>query len=89
MKAWPSVAMFGAAVAVAAGADALGFVFVRETPRCIRMPDAERIVAGLPPFVTTVGVFVDQSLDELLEIASRCRLQAVQLHRGFAAKHVY
>jgi phosphoribosylanthranilate isomerase len=69
-----------AAAAVAAGADALGFVFVLDTPRCIRAEVAERIVAGLPPFLTTVGVFVNQALDEVLEIAARCRLQAVQLH---------
>ncbi len=69
-----------AAAAVAAGADALGFVFVPDSPRYIRAERAERIVAGLPPFVTSVGVFVNQELDEILEIAARCRLQAVQLH---------
>jgi phosphoribosylanthranilate isomerase len=69
-----------AAAAMAAGADALGFVFVLDTPRYIRAEAAERIVAGLPPFLTTVGVFVNQALDEVLEIAARCRLQAVQLH---------
>ncbi len=69
-----------AALAVEAGAHALGFVFVPGTPRHIRAEAAERIVAGLPPFVTSVGVFVDQALDEVLGIAARCRLQAVQLH---------
>ncbi len=69
-----------AVAAMAAGADALGFVFVLDTPRYIRAEAAERIVAGLPPFLTTVGVFVNQALDEVLEIAARCRLQAVQLH---------
>ncbi len=69
-----------AAVAVDAGAHALGFVFVPGTPRYIRAEAAERIVVGLPPFVASVGVFVDQALDEVLEIAARCRLQAVQLH---------
>ena len=69
-----------AAAAMAAGADALGFVFVLDTPRYIRAEAAERIVAGPPPFLTTVGVFVNQALDEVLEIAARCRLQAVQLH---------
>lgn len=69
-----------ATAAVEAGADALGFVFVPGTPRLIHPEAAERIVAGLPPFITTVGVFVDQSLDEVLRIAARCNLQAVQLH---------
>ncbi len=69
-----------AAAAVAAGADALGFVFVPDSPRHVRAALAEWIVARLPPFVTSVGVFVNQALDEMLEIAARCRLQAVQLH---------
>ncbi len=69
-----------AAVAVDAGAHAVGFVFVPGTPRHVGAEAAERIVAGLPPFVAPIGVFVDQTLDEVLEIAARCRLQAVQLH---------
>ncbi len=69
-----------AAAAVEAGADALGFVFVPGTPRLVQPEVAARIVKDLPPFLTTVGVFVDQPLDEVLHIADRCRLQAVQLH---------
>jgi phosphoribosylanthranilate isomerase len=69
-----------AAVAVEAGADALGFVFVPGTPRLVHPDVARRIVMDLPPFVTTVGVFVDQPLDNVLHIAEHCRLQAVQLH---------
>ncbi|MFI5339976.1 MAG: phosphoribosylanthranilate isomerase [Candidatus Methylomirabilales bacterium] len=69
-----------AAAAVEAGADALGFVFVPGTPRLVHLDVAERIVKDLPPFVTTVGVFVDQSLEDILRIADRCRLRAVQLH---------
>jgi phosphoribosylanthranilate isomerase len=69
-----------AAAAVEAGADALGFVFVPGTPRLVHLDAAERIVKDLPPFVTTVGVFVDQSLEDILRIAGRCQLRAVQLH---------
>jgi len=69
-----------AAMAVEAGADALGFVFVPGTPRCVHPEAAERIVGALPPFVTPVGVFVDQPLEDVLRIAARCNLQAVQLH---------
>lgn len=69
-----------AAAATAAGADALGFVFVPGTPRLISPDAAARIVEGLPPFVTPVGVFVDQPLEEVLRIAAGCNLQAVQLH---------
>jgi phosphoribosylanthranilate isomerase len=66
--------------AVEAGADALGFVFVPGTPRAIPPEEAERIVATLPPFIAAVGVFVDRPLQEVLEIAARCCLQAIQLH---------
>jgi phosphoribosylanthranilate isomerase len=69
-----------ATAAVEAGADALGFVFVPGTPRCLHPDVAERIVGALPPFVTPVGVFVDQPLEEVVRIAARCNLQAVQLH---------
>jgi phosphoribosylanthranilate isomerase len=69
-----------AAEAVAAGADALGFVFVPGTPRHLTPEAAEGIVAGLPPFVTPVGVFLDRPAAEVAAIAARCRLQAVQLH---------
>jgi phosphoribosylanthranilate isomerase len=72
--------MEDAAAAVQAGADALGFVFVPGTPRCLDPDVAERIVGALPPFVTPVGVFVDQPLEEVLRLAARCHLQAVQLH---------
>lgn len=69
-----------AAAAVEAGADALGFVFVPGTPRLVHLDVAEQIVKDLPPFVTTVGVFVDQPLEDVLRIAGRCKLRAVQLH---------
>jgi phosphoribosylanthranilate isomerase len=66
--------------AVEAGVDALGFIFAPGTPRAVPPDTVQRIVATLPPFIATVGVFVDRPLQELLEIATRCRLQAIQLH---------
>jgi phosphoribosylanthranilate isomerase len=72
--------------AVEAGADALGFVFVPGTPRAVPPEAVERIVAALPPFIATTGVFVDRPLQEILEIAALCRLQAIQLHGEEAAE---
>lgn len=68
-----------AAVAVAAGADALGFVFA-ESKRKVTPETAREIILGLPPFITTVGVFVDAPQEFVREVAEFCRLDAVQLH---------
>ncbi len=69
-----------AQAAVALGASALGFIFWPGSPRFIDPFRARRIAARLPPFVTTVGVFVNQSADELNGIASVVPLGVVQLH---------
>jgi phosphoribosylanthranilate isomerase len=65
-----------ARAAVDAGAHALGFVFAR-SPRQVTPDQAAEIIAGLPPFVQTVGVVVDQDVEEIL---CRCPLDAVQFH---------
>ena len=69
-----------AEVAIAAGARALGFVFWSDSPRFIDPYRARAIVALVPPFVTTVGVFVNQPLEDVSRIAALVRLSAVQLH---------
>jgi phosphoribosylanthranilate isomerase len=66
--------------AVAAGAGAIGFVFWPDSPRFIDPHRARAIAAALPPFVTTVGVFVNQPRDYVAGVASLVRLGAVQLH---------
>ncbi len=63
-----------------AGADALGFVFWPESPRYIPPEEAGRITRELPPFVTVVGVFVDEALDRISEITGVAGLDVVQLH---------
>jgi phosphoribosylanthranilate isomerase len=55
-----------------AGADALGFVFVPGSPRYIAPEDAWAIVSGLPPLVSSVGVFVNPSLDTFSDIEELC-----------------
>ncbi len=66
--------------AVMAGATALGFVFWPRSPRFIDPYRARAIAAALPPFVTTVGVFVNQPIAYVNGIASLAGLAAVQLH---------
>ena len=66
--------------AVECGADALGFVFWPDSPRWIDPNKAWKIVATLPPFVTAVGVFVNQPSEYVNEIAAQIGLGAVQLH---------
>lgn len=61
------------------GADALGFVFA-ESPRRIEEKAASFIAGCLPPFVQTVGVFVNEAPAEVEQIVSSCRLNAVQFH---------
>ncbi|GFN23456.1 phosphoribosylanthranilate isomerase [Thermanaeromonas sp. C210] len=65
--------------ALDAGAHVLGFVFA-PSPRRIHPERAREIITRLPPFVTTVGVFVNEPRYSLLEIASFCRLDVLQLH---------
>ena len=65
--------------AVKLGAHALGFVFA-ESPRRIAPPVARQIIRRLPPFVFTIGVFVNERPDMIQEVFHHCRLSAVQLH---------
>jgi phosphoribosylanthranilate isomerase len=65
--------------AVAAGADALGFVFA-ESPRRITPETAAQIVAELPTQVEKVGVFVEHSPAAIREVVQQVGLTAVQLH---------
>ncbi|MGB9080383.1 MAG: phosphoribosylanthranilate isomerase [Desulfuromonadaceae bacterium] len=69
-----------ALIAVEAGADALGFVLFRGSPRCISPDQAAAIIHRLPPFVQTVGLFVNEELATVNSVADRCGLDLVQLH---------
>jgi len=69
-----------AKVAVEAGADALGFIFVEGTPRFVTPERVRPIVRALPPFVTPVGVFWDHPAGHVKAVAEACGLRALQFH---------
>ncbi len=66
--------------AVEFGADALGFVFYRGSPRYVNLDVVKSIISELPPFVTTVGVFVDENPSGISEIVGAAGIDVVQLH---------
>lgn len=69
-----------ALAAVSYGADALGFVFYEQSPRHIFPERVREIVDQLPPFISTVGVFVNEHPNKINEILSIAGLNTVQLH---------
>jgi phosphoribosylanthranilate isomerase len=69
-----------ALLAVQTGADALGFVFCEQSPRNVGVQTARAIVERLPERVEKVGVFVDQTADEIREAVRETGMTAVQLH---------
>ena len=69
-----------ALVAVEGGADAVGFIFYKKSPRSVTMKTVREIVLELPPFVNTVGVFVDETAEQINKIADYCNLDIIQLH---------
>jgi phosphoribosylanthranilate isomerase len=66
--------------AVAIGADAIGFVFYRKSPRAVSPEDAAVLRRRLPSFVSAVGLFVDAPREEVEATASRVGLDVLQLH---------
>ena len=69
-----------ALVAVAAGADAIGLVFYPPSPRSVSLAQARAIVAELPPFVTTVGLFVDTPITQIQQTIHKVGIDLVQFH---------
>jgi len=69
-----------ALAAVAAGADAIGLVFYAKSPRAVSIEQAAAILQALPPFVTSVGLFVDMPRAELQALLQRLPLDLLQFH---------
>lgn len=68
------------AAAVAAGADALGFVFYDLSPRFVTAAQAAALVAQVPPFVTTVGLFVNATAQEVAAVTHIVPVAQLQFH---------
>jgi len=69
-----------ALTAIVAGADALGLVFYRPSPRYVAPEVAAEIIAHVPAFVTTMGLFVDASEDDILSVLAKASFDFVQFH---------
>lgn len=66
--------------AAIAGADAIGLVFYGRSPRHVDVARARDIVSALPPFVTSVGLFVDAPVGEVEQVLSQVPLDLLQFH---------
>jgi phosphoribosylanthranilate isomerase len=62
------------------GADAIGLVFYGPSPRHVEVAQAQAIVDALPPFVTTVGLFVDAAADAVRGVLDQVKLDLLQFH---------
>lgn len=66
--------------AVSAGADAIGMVFYPKSPRHVSISAAREIASSIPPFVTTVGLFVNSSSEAINDVLSEVQLGLLQFH---------
>jgi phosphoribosylanthranilate isomerase len=69
-----------AVAAVRLGADAIGLVFYPPSPRHVEIETARVIAGVLPPFVTVVGLFVDDAAKGIREVLERVRIDLIQFH---------
>ncbi len=66
--------------AASCGADALGFVFYRESQRYVEPELVRQIIVEMPPLLACVGLFVNEKPSRIVETAEYCGLTAIQLH---------
>jgi len=69
-----------AVTAAEAGADAIGLIFYEKSPRHVTPEQATSILAALPPYVTPVALFVDETVARIREICGPLGIRTVQLH---------
>lgn len=65
--------------AIDAGADALGFVFYEKSPRFVEPMQAKKIVEALPPFIQSVGLFVNESSKHINDICKIAKMNLAQI----------
>lgn len=69
-----------AQAAIKYGADALGMVFYDPSPRGVTIGQAKEVVSSLSPFITVVGLFVNEQRERIAEILSEVRIDLLQFH---------
>ena len=69
-----------AQAAAAQGADAIGLVFYRPSPRCVTLDQAKEIATSALPFVSTVAVFVNPGRGEVERVIGECGVTLLQFH---------
>lgn len=74
---------------VDAGADALGFVFYPPSPRYLTPEAAALLIAAMPPFVTSVGLFVNTNIEELQAVIKLAPIQLLQFHGDESAQECH
>ena len=77
-----------ARLAARLGADMIGMIFYSKSPRFVSQSIAREIIAGVPPTVARVGVFVNAEESDLLLIAEKLRLDFVQLHGDESSTYI-
>ena len=63
-----------------AGVDAIGFVFVESSPRCVSIGRAAQLLTSVPPFIQTVGLFMNQSSEFVSSVLREVPLNLLQFH---------
>lgn len=76
-----------AQTAVEAGADALGFVMYKKSPRWVEPAVARAIIAELPPFILPIGVFVNEDVGTVRSLVDECGFALAQLHGDESASY--
>ncbi len=70
------------------GADAIGFVFYKNSPRYISAHDAKGIIKELPPFISVVGLFVNEDAAKVRRVYDECGLNVLQFHGDEESSYV-